>query len=156
MLALLSLAPPQALASQARLARSFPKHGMYRTLREAINGAAEPLFKHLPLLTSAVTTFDVAEALDEPDAIVVAEEVVRVPSPNRPPYNRVDFFCYRVDGDVVRHHPGRTRAQIMQAHCMPLGSLCFQFADAAQQGVGASLHAQPPRMVLTRPIARVE
>ena len=30
---------------------------------------------------------------------------------------------------------------------MPLGSLCFQFADAAQQGMGASLHALPPRMV---------
>ena len=30
---------------------------------------------------------------------------------------------------------------------MPLGSLCFLMADAARQGVGRSLHAQPPRMV---------
>ena len=30
---------------------------------------------------------------------------------------------------------------------MPLGSLCFLMADAARQGVGRTLHAQPPRMV---------
>ena len=77
----------------------------------------------------------------------MAEEVVRVPSPNRPPWSRVDFFCYKVNGDVVRHHPGRSRAQDMKPHCMPLGSLCFHMADAARQGVGRSLHAQPPRLV---------
>ena len=77
----------------------------------------------------------------------MAEEVVRVPDPNRPGSNRVDFFIYKEDGFVVRHHPGRTKAQSMKPHSMPLGSLCFQFADAAQQGVGASLHALPPRMV---------
>jgi len=77
---------------------------VYHTLREAIDGASEPLYLHLPLLTAAFTNFDVAEALGEKGAIVVAEEVVRVPSPNRPPWNRVDFFCYKVNGDVVRHH----------------------------------------------------
>ena len=77
----------------------------------------------------------------------MAEVVVRVPDPNRAPSKRVDFFCYKVNGDVVRHHPGRSKAQNMKPHCMPLGSLCFHMADAAQQGVGASLHAQPPRMV---------
>ena len=77
----------------------------------------------------------------------MAEEVVRVPSPNRPPLNSADFFCYKVNGDVVRYHPGRSQAQDMKPHCMPLGSLCFHMADAAQQGVGRSLHAQPPRMV---------
>ena len=77
----------------------------------------------------------------------MAEKVVRVPSPNRPPSSRVDFFCYKNNGDVVRHHPGRSKMQDMKPHCMPLGSLCFHMADAAQLGVGASLHAQPPRMV---------
>ena len=35
----------------------------------------------------------------------------------------------------------------MKPHCMPRGSLCFHMADAAQHGVGASLHARPPGMV---------
>ena len=125
----------------------FPNLRVYHTLREAIDGACGRLYPRLPLLTATFTDFDVAQALGEPGAIVVAEEVVRVPSANRPPSNRVDFFCYKVNGDVVRHHPGRSKAQDMKPHCMPLGSLCFHMADAAQQGVGASLHAQPPKMV---------
>ena len=40
----------------------FPDHRMYRTLREAIDGACRPLYWHLPLLTATFTTFDVAEA----------------------------------------------------------------------------------------------
>ena len=77
----------------------------------------------------------------------MAEIVMRVPDPNRPPSKRVDFFCYKANGDVVRHHPGRSKAQNMKPHCMHLGSLCFHMTDAVQKGVGASLHAQPPRMV---------
>ena len=134
-------------ANTQELANLVPNWIVYRSLRAAIDGASGALYQHLPLLTSAFTNFDVAEALGEQGAIVVAEEVVRVPSPNRPPGNRVDFFCYKVNGDVVRHHPGRSRAQDMRPHCMPLGSLCFLMADAVVQGVGRSLHAQPPRMV---------
>jgi hypothetical protein len=33
----------------------------------------------------------------------------------------------------------------MKPHCMSIGSRCFRMADAAQQGVGKSLHAHPPR-----------
>ena len=126
------------------LADVFPDHRMYRTLREAIDGACGPLYKHLPLLTATFTDFDVAEALGETGAIVVAEQVVRVLDVNRPDANRVDFICYRSNGDVVRHHPGRKKAQSMQPHCMPRGNLCFHMAAAARQGVGQSLHARPP------------
>ena len=111
----------------------FPRHRRYRTLREAIDGASTALCPWLPLLTATFTDFDVAEALGEPGAIVVAEQVVRVPTANRPPANRVDFFCYKMNGDVVRHHPGRSEAQNMQPHCMPFGSLRFHMAEAAQQ-----------------------
>jgi hypothetical protein len=134
-------------ANMQELANLVPHQTVYHTLREAIDAASGALYPHLPLLTAAFTNFDVAEALGEQGAIVVAEEVVRVPSPNRPPWNRVDFFCYKENGDVVRHHPGRSRAHDMRPHCMPLGNLCFLMADAARQGVGRSLHAQPPRMV---------
>ena len=126
---------------------SFPNHSVYHTLRDAINGACGPLYSHLPLKTADFTNFDVAAELNEPGAVVVAEIVKRVPDPNRAPKKRVDFFCYKMNGDVVRHHPGHTRAQSMTPHCMPWGSLCFHIDDAAQQGVGASLHLMPPRMV---------
>ena len=129
------------------LADVFPDHRMYRKLREVIDGACGPLYWHLPLLTATFTAFDVAEALGETGAIVVAEQVVRVLDVNRPDDNRVDFICYRPNGDVVRRHPGRSRKQDMKPHCMPRGSLCFHMADAAQHGVGASLHARPPGMV---------
>ena len=78
----------------------------------------------------------------------MAEVVERVPSTNKAPNRRVDFFCYKLNGDVVRCHPGCSRTADMTPHCMPLGSLCFHMHDAAQHGVGASLHAQPPRTVL--------
>ena len=129
------------------LADLFPDHGMYTSLRAAIDGACGPLYQYLPLLTTTFTDFDVAEALGETGAIVVAEQVVRVLDVNRPDDNRVDFICYRPNGDVVRRHPGRSRKQDMKPHCMPRGSLCFHMADAAQHGVGASLHARPPGMV---------
>jgi hypothetical protein len=113
-------------------------------MRDAIDGACGPLYPRLPLLTATFTDFDVAQALGEPGAIVVAEEVVRVPSTGRPPFNRVDFFCYKENGDVVRYHPGQHKKQDMKPHCMSIGSPCFRMADAAQQGVGKSLHAHPP------------
>ena len=132
------------------LANAFPNLRRYQDLREAIDGACNQYYAYLPLLTATFTNFDVAEALGERGAIVVAEQVVRVPDPNRPPANRVDFFCYRVNGDVVRHHPGRSEVQSMKPHSMPLGSFCFQMALAAEQGVGACLHARPPRLVQWR------
>ena len=46
-------------------------------------------------MTATFTTFDVAEALGEAGAIVVAEQVERVRDMNRPPSNRVDFICYK-------------------------------------------------------------
>ena len=48
---------------------------------------------------------------------------------------------------MVRYHTGRSKTQDMQPHIMPLGSPCFLWNDAIRIGVGASLHAQPPRMV---------
>ena len=121
-------------------------HMRCRTLREAINGANGPLYNCLPLLAAAFTNFDVAEELGERGALVVAEQVVRVRDPNRE-HNRVDFFCYKENGDVVRYHPGRTRKDDAIPHRMPFGSLLFHMADARLVGVGATLHAQPPRMV---------
>ena len=105
------------------LADVFPDHRMYRTLREAIDGACGPLYKHLPLLTATFTDFDVAEALGETGAIVVAEQVVRVLDVNRPDANRVDFICYRSNGDVVRHHPDRKKAQRPQKNAKYATSL---------------------------------
>ena len=83
----------------------FPRHRRYRTLREAMIGAEEKLYDCLPLSAAAFTDFDVAAALGEPGALVVAEQVVRVRDPNRA-HNRVDFFCYKENGDVVRYHLG--------------------------------------------------
>ena len=104
----------------------FPRHMRYRTLREAMNGANEGLYDSLPLSAAAFTDFDVAEALGEPGALVVAEQVVRVRDPNSRPRwrNRVDFFCYKKNGDVVRYHPGRTERDNMRPHLMRHGSFC--------------------------------
>ena len=129
------------------LDREKPNRAKAGTLREVVDQACGPLYDHLPLSTSAFATFDVAEALGEPGAIVVAEVIKRVPDANRPPRNRVDLFCYKDNGDVVRHHPGRTKAQSMKPHCMPSTTLLFHSADAAQNGVGAALHATPPGLL---------
>ena len=136
----------EVLPRNAQRLEDTPGHMRYRTLREAINGANGPLYNYLPLLAAAFTNFDVAEKLGERGALVVAEQVVRVRDPNRE-HNRVDFFCYKENGDVVRRHPGRTETQDMRPHRMPHGSLLFHMADARLVGVGATLHAQPPRMV---------
>ena len=138
----------EVLPSKAQeFERSRPGHPACHTLREAIDSASVALYDLLPLETSTFTAFDVAQALDEAGAIVVAERVARVPSVNRHGKNRADLFVYKDNGDVVRHHPGHNKKQDMKPRRMPRGSLCFHFADAAQQGVGAALHAQPPRMV---------
>jgi len=129
------------------LDRILPDRRKAGTLREVVDQACGPLYDHLPLSTSAFATFDVAEALGEPGAIVVAEVIMRVPDANRPPRKRVDLFCYKDNGDVVRHHPGRTKAQNMKPHCMPSTTLLFHSADAAQNGVGAALHATPPGLL---------
>ena len=128
---------------------AFPQLRACGTLREAIDAAYGPLHPHLPLATATFTNFAVDEALGEHGAIVVAEKVVRVSDSNRPPLQRVDFFCYHPgnSGDVVRHHPGKSAAQNMKPHCMSPGTLCFHRDVAACHGVGQALHAQPPGMV---------
>lgn len=117
------------------------------TPRDAMN-LAYKLHDQLPLSTAALVTFDLAAALGKPEALaVVAEQIFRVPDHNRPPYRRVDFFCYMPNGDVVRYHPGRTQREDMQPHHMPQGTALFNMRHACQRGVGAVLHRQPPALV---------
>ena len=138
----------ELLPSQSKqFVNAFPHFEKYTTRREAINGACETLYDHLPLLATAFTDFDMSAALNQEGAIVVAERVVRVKDPNREFRDRVDFFCYKEDGEVIRCHPGHTVSSDMKSHSMPRGCLCFRMATAAHYGVGSSLHAEPPGLV---------
>ena len=128
------------LPSQGLPAR-FPMAG---NPRDAIDVACGALYEYLPLLCSRFCNFDLATELGEDGALVVAEKVARIPDGNRAPQVRVDFFCYHDSGDVVRHHPGRTKAQSGQPHRMSPRSVLFRKATAWRLGVGAALHAEPP------------
>ena len=134
-------------ATSQALQQHGPQFRVSSTLRQTLNMSYQ-LYEWLPLLTSSIANFDVADALQEPGAVVVAEVIARVPDANRPGFQRVDFFCYKENGDVVRYHPGHSEKGDMKPHRMPHGSLCFHRADAALHGVGQTLHAQPPKMVL--------
>ena len=127
-------------------AAAVPEFRKYRTARDAMNGAYA-LSKHLPLRADTLTTLDLATDFGEEGAIVVAEKVSRVPDPNRGGDSRVDFFCYKANGDVVRHHPGRCAKQDMRPHRMPWGSVLFDRAAASSAGVGSALHARPPGLL---------
>ena len=68
--------------------------------RDLVNAAYGELYDHLPLLARDFTSFDLAEELHEKDAIIVIERVTRVSDSNRPGHDRVDFFCYKANGDA--------------------------------------------------------
>lgn len=135
--------PAQAIL----LAAAVPNLSLCRSKRDAINEANGRLYSHLPLLTSVFTAFNLAQALGETDAVVVAERVPRVPDINRGGADRVDFFVYRANGEVVRYHPGTSSKQDMQPHVMTNASVCFSRALAANDGVGQALHRQPPGLL---------
>ena len=130
-----------------KLKSSFPNPPSYNCLRDAINGAYGELYEFLPLDTKDFIGINTAEALGETGSMVVAEKVVRVPDHNRQRKNRVDFFVYKDNGEVVRYHPGNRNQQDMHPHTMPINSVLFHRPDAAQWGVGNVLHALPPAIV---------
>ncbi len=141
---------PRKTQELARHRRETPPAGRRHrsdTLRSTIDAAYDTFYEFLPLLTSTFTTIDIAQELGEPGAVVVAERIVRVQDPNRHQKNRVDIFCYKTNGDVVRYHPGTTARTSMKPHHMHFGSLLFSVRDAALEGVGAALHKKPPGMV---------
>ena len=115
--------------------------------RDLVNAAYGELYDHLPLLARHFTSFDLAEELHEKDAIIVIERVTRVSDSNRPGHDRVDFFCYKANGDVWRYHTGRTQSSSMTPHCLPAGSPLFRDALAREEGVGRALYAQPPGLI---------
>ena len=138
--------------NQERLYTECPQLHLATTPREAIDKAYS-LADYLPLPVQAFVDFDILQALGatggarQPAVVVeavVAERIPRVPDNNRPPSCRVDFFLYCRNGDVIRHHPGRTAGSSMHPHSMPSGSVLFSLAQAQEIGVGASLHLRPP------------
>ena len=139
--------------NQERLRRECPQLRLATTPREAIDKAYS-LADYLPLPVEAFVDFDILSALGATGGAgqpahnsveaVVAEMIPRVPDNNRPPSCRVDLFVYCRNGDVIRHHPGRTAGSSMHPHSMPSGSVLFSLAQAQEIGVGASLHLRPP------------
>ena len=79
-----------------------------------VSGNSSASFRNCILMDSLRGLWLTGEKLGEPGAIVVAEKLVRVPDLNRPRQNRVDSFCYKENGDVVRYHPWS-----MTPHRMP-------------------------------------
>jgi len=109
---------------------------------------AYALAEYLPLRASDFVNFDLGSHLSESSPVaVVAEKVARVLDNNRPPYCRIDFFCYMPTGEVVRCHPGSSRQGDMKPHTMLPGCNLFDAASARSVGVGATLHQRPPRLV---------
>ena len=139
--------------NQETLRGDCPQLHLATTPRDAIDKAYS-LAKYLPLPVQAFVDFDILAALGATGGVgqpaerkveaVVAEEIPRVPDNHRPPNCRIDFFVYCRDGDVIRHHPGRTARSAMHPHAMPFGSVLFSLAQAQDIGVGASLHLRPP------------
>ena len=139
--------------NQETLRRECPHLHLATTPREAIDKAYS-LAYYLPLPVQAFVNFDILPALgatggagqpaEKSVEAVVAERIPRVPDNNRPPSCRVDFFVYYRNGDVIRHHPGRTAQSSMHPHSMLSGSMLFSLAQAQEIGVGASLHLRPP------------
>ena len=132
--------------NQETLRRECPQLQLAKTPREAIDKAYS-LADYLPLPIQAFVDSDIARVLDAASGdveAVVAERIPRVPDNNRPPACRVDFFVYCRNGNVIRHHPGRTPGTSMHPHSMPSGSALFSLAQAKEIGVGASLHLRPP------------
>ena len=139
--------------NQETLRRDCPQLHLATTPREAID-KANSLADYLPLPVEAFVDFDILPALratggagqpaERAVEAVVAERIPRVPDNNRPSSCRVDFFVYFRNGDVIRHHPGRTARSTMHPHAMPSGSVLFSLAQAQEIGVGASLHLRPP------------
>ena len=114
--------------------------------RQAMNRAYQ-LEQYLPLPASAFVRFDLGNHLTGSQPLaVVAEKVLRLRDSNRPTYVRIEFFCYMPDGDVERHHPGRSREGDMQPHVMRWGCTLFNADSAYSHGVGAALHMRPPRL----------
>ena len=139
--------------NQEKLLRDCPQLHLATTSRDAIDKAYS-LADYLPLPVQAFVDFDILPTLgatggagqpaESAVEAVVAERIPRVPDNNRPPSCRVDFFVYCRNGDVIRHHPGRTARSTMHPHAMPSGSVLFSLAQAQEIGVGASLHLRPP------------
>ena len=132
--------------NQETLRRECPQLHLATTPREAIDKAYS-LVDYLPLPVQVFVDFDILPAFGAPgDAVqaVVAEKIPRVLDNNRAPSCRVDFFVYCLNGDVMRHHPGRDEQSSMRPHSMPSGSVLFSLAQAQEIGVGASLHLRPP------------
>ena len=114
--------------------------------RQAMDMAYE-LAQYLPLRASDFVNIDLGSHLSESSPVaVVAEKVLRLRDSNRPTYVRIEFFCYMPDGDVERHHPGRSREGDMQPHVMRWGCTLFNADSAYSHGVGAALHMRPPRL----------
>lgn len=138
---------------QDTLRRELPQLPFSKTPREAMDQAYS-LADYLPLRVQAFADFDILPALAGHGGAhrpatghvvaVVAEKIPRVPDNNRMKDYRIDFFVYYSNGDVVRHHPGRTANSSMRPHCMPSGSALFSRTQAQEIGVGASLHLHPP------------
>ena len=139
--------------NQETLRRDCPQLHLATTPREAIDKAYS-LADYLPLPVQAFVDFDILPTLGATGGAgqpaegaveaVVAERIPRVPDNNRPPSCHVDFFMYCRNGDVIRHHPGRTARSTMHPHAMPSGSVLFSLAQAQEIGVGASFHLRPP------------
>ena len=138
--------------NQEKLRRERQQVPLALTPREAIDRAYE-LQDYLPLLVEAFACHDIfptlgaAAGAGQPACLVeaiVAEKIPRIPDNNRPLSCRVDFFLYCRNGDVIRHHPGRTKRSSMHPHRMLFGSVLFSLTQAQEIGVGASLHLRPP------------
>ena len=139
--------------NQEKLRREREQVPLASTPREAIDRAYE-LQDYLPLPVQAFAYLDILPTLGATGGAgqpawssveaVVAERIPRVPDNNRPLSCRVDFFLYCRNGDVIRHHPGRTKRSSMHPHRMLFGSVLFSLTQAREIGVGASLHLRPP------------
>ena len=108
------------------------------------------LYAQLPVLVEYYLAPDVhawMEVNESPDTVITMERIRRIPDwtdwkkEHGPPLDLVEIFCYRSNGNVARLHRGQSKT----THEMLNDNCLFALEDAMEKGVGATLHAHPPR-----------
>ena len=122
----------------------------YCSVEALLEAGRNELYAQLPVLVENHLSLDVdpCSALNErPDTVITMERVHQIPDwtdwkkENGRPLDLVEIFCYRSNGVVARRH----RGEGMKKHEMLNDNCLFHLGDAMEQGVGATLHAHPPR-----------
>ena len=122
----------------------------YPSVEALLAAGRTELYAQLPVLVDDHLSPHVAawrEVNENPGTVITMERIRNIPDwtgwkkEHGPPLDLVEIFCYRSNGSVARRH----RGQSMKTHEMLNDNCLFALEDAMEKGVGATLHAHPPR-----------